>query len=122
MKIQNIKIFSFCALVTGMIWLTSSCSDKHDSTGWEYMPDMAHSLALEPYDQNTVYADSMNARLPVAGTIPLYQGAIGKLSAYEPFLLPNDSEGYATAKDLKSPVDASAQNLEDGRQIFSIYC
>jgi len=118
MKIQAIKIFSFSALLIAAIWLISSCSD----TGREYMPDMAHTLALEPYGQNTVYADSMNARLPVAGTIPLYQGAIGKLSAYMPFLLPNDSAGYAAAKDLKSPVDANPANLQDGAQTFSIYC
>lgn len=118
MKIQNIKIFSFCVLFAGIICLIYSCSD----TGREYMPDMAHSLALEPYGQNGVYADSMNARMPVAGTIPLYQGAIGNLSVYKPFLLLNDSAGYAAAKDLKSPIDASEDNLQDGAQTFNIYC
>lgn len=118
MKIQNVKILSFCMLVTGIIWLLSSCSD----TGREYMPDMAHSPALETYDQNAVYADSMNARLPVAGTIPLYQGAVGKLSAYMPFLLRNDSAGYTAARDLQSPIEATVSNLQEGQQVFSIYC
>ena len=46
-----------------------SCGDEL-SPGVEFMPDMYRSPSYETYSGSPFLADSLSARLPVAGSIP----------------------------------------------------
>jgi hypothetical protein len=52
------------------------------------MPDMYRSPSLEIYSSNGFFKDSLNARLPVAGTIP---------RGFVPFDYDNNLEDYLLA-------------------------
>ncbi len=63
--------------------IISACNNQ---SGYEYMPNMYRSPSLETYSTNTYFKDSINARLPVEGTI-----ARNYLST---FYFDGDLEGY----------------------------
>lgn len=103
------------ALIAGLILAVSSCGDPQ-SPGVEYMPDMYRTPALEPYSGNDFYADGMEARLPVEGTIPVGYN-------YLPYGIPNDTGGYGLAgRILKNPYPASEEVLADGKEIYTKFC
>ena len=92
-----------------------SCRDKREP-GRVYMPDMAYSRAYEAYAQNNLKQDGINyVNYPVDGTIRR-----GDLFAYT---LPNDSNGYKMAAEVKDPLPPldSTQMLE-AQRLFNINC
>lgn len=98
-----------------MVFVFSSCFFNKKQPGWEYMPDMVHPISAQPYDVNSNFPDSSEARLPVPGTIPR--------GVYMPFHYPNTLEGYAAAgKEVKCPIEATPENLAEGTRLFNIYC
>lgn len=90
-----------------------SCNNKR-TPQLEYMPDMYVSV---PYDVNGVEGVNnkpVNSE-PVAGTIPR-----GGHPAYD---ISNTDEGYEKAKsELSNPLEATEENLANGKAMFDIYC
>jgi mono/diheme cytochrome c family protein len=122
---KKTTLFTLAAL--GMMTITSCFRDpKHP--GLEYMPDMAHSVAVETYDEskNTdIYADGLSARTPIHGTIPFAQGALfgeTRHSAYMPYHHPNTPEGLEAAKSDVNPMEANEENMAEGKRLFNVYC
>jgi len=92
----------------------SSCDRTRNQKGYEYFPDMAHSLAFETYTTNNVFAKGMTEMMPVAGTIP--RGII-------PYQYAATPEGRTLAgKELISPVIGNAENLAKGKTLFTRFC
>jgi mono/diheme cytochrome c family protein len=110
------KSFSYLILCALYLVLFSSCGKKDpNSAGVEFMPDMYRSPSLETYSQNNFFADSMSARRPVPGTIPV--------SGYIPYPYPNDTAGYSAAgKFLKNPIPLTPEILADGEKLFKTFC
>ena len=109
-KINLVLVLMFFA-ATVMV----SCRDKRDP-GRVYMPDMAYSRAYEAYAPNNLKQDGINyINYPVDGTIRR-----GDLFAYT---LPNDSNGFKMAAEVKDPLPAldSTQMLE-AQRLFNINC
>ncbi|MEM9022974.1 MAG: cytochrome c [Bacteroidota bacterium] len=104
-------------LLLGMVALLQACLDP-ESPGVEYMPDMYRTPALEPY---AVYEaawspDSlMEARKPVAGTIP---------RGYMPYGLPNDTMGYRLSAAIAAPgnVPANPAMVAEGEVLYTKFC
>ena len=93
--IKKLYIISFISFII------SSCSNQ---SGYEYMPNMYRSPSLETYSTNTYFKDSINARLPVKGTI-----ARNYLST---FYFDGDLDGYLQAgKFAKNPLEINEKNL-----------
>lgn len=90
----------------------SSCEDPN-SPGVEWMPDMYRSPAFNAYEENTLFNDSLSARLPAKNTIP---------RGYKPYSLKNNAEGYEAAADLEHPMDFSEEHLERGKKIYEDFC
>ena len=83
---SNIFLIAMPFLVLSLF---SSCSNNEaDKPGYEFMPDMYRSPSLEIYSSNSFFKDSLNARLPVAGTIP---------RGFVPFDYDNNLEDYLLA-------------------------
>jgi mono/diheme cytochrome c family protein len=92
----------------------TSCDRTRNQKGYEYFPDMAHSLAYETYTPNKVFANGLTEQLPVAGTIP--RGII-------PYQYPATPEGRLMAgQELNCPVEPLPANLEKGKALFTRFC
>lgn len=117
-----------------LVMAASGCSNKKDSPGIEYMPDMYRSPAVEAYvdyGQDPYYfGDSLaeaqrstpSARLPVPGTIPF---AVEQAdAAYNfPYPYPNTPEGYESAGlNLHSPIAMTKATVEQGKVIYEKFC
>ncbi len=117
---MNKKIKQIISLmaVFGFIIALTSCN-KHDanSPGYEYMPDMYRSPALE---SNMAYVSLTNGdtlqanRQPVAGTIA---------RGYMPYSYPNTTEGYENAgTNLHNPLAKNEINLKEGETLYGKFC
>lgn len=107
-----ISILSIAAVYSLFI----GCKASGDYAGREYMPDMAHSKAYEPYSESDVFNNGMSARLPVKGTVA---------RGFIPYTLANSNEGYEQAgATVTSPLSYSehAAALDKGEHLYNIYC
>lgn len=111
---RNRKII---AILSGaLFFLGQACNNSKDHPGYIYFPDMTYSQAYETYTDNPNFSDGMTARLPVPGTIP--QG-----SGYLPFDFEQSNEEYNRAGvELSNPLEASEENLANGKYLYNIYC
>jgi len=113
-RIIFIKEILATAIICLFIFL-SSCYYPKSSPGWEYMPDMANSIASETNMENDVFPDSMGQRPPVPGTIPR--------GVYEPFHYSMNLTGYDSAGlYLHFPAWLDSNSLTEGQRLFTIYC
>ena len=78
------------------------------------MPDMYESVPYNPNGADGVNNAPVNLK-PVAGTI-----ARGGHPAYD---IADTNEGYELAKTtLTNPLEATEENLENGKKMYDIYC
>jgi mono/diheme cytochrome c family protein len=107
--------------------LMGSCINEENSPGYEYMPDMYRSPAIEAYvDYGQVkdtlheeYSKTVSARKPVEGTVPNSKVALNDL----PYTLPNTTEGYEKAGEIiKSPFPMSEEIINKGTEIYANFC
>ncbi|MCZ4408672.1 cytochrome c [Cryomorphaceae bacterium 1068] len=105
----------------------SSCIKQEQSPGYEYMPDMYRSPAVEAYvDYGEVrdtlrdpYNLTISARKPVEGTVPTTADIMNDM----PYMIPNTQEGYQLAGEvLKSPFPQNEQYIEMGKGIYTNFC
>ena len=130
-KTHLILIFPAIALLFG-------CKARNDYPGLEYAPNMYHSVAYEPLTQiedehagNLVNSDDdpygeyynsnpnnpfkMNLRLPPPNTVRRTK------DGWFPYHIPKDSVDLAS-RILKNPLDSTADVVEQGHQLFLVFC
>ena len=118
MRIEYLNVMKTKNFILGIFLVAiafTSCGDKR-TPGRIYMPDMAYSRAFETYSPNELKQHGINyIASPVEGTIRR-----GDIFAYT---LPNDSNGYKMAVQVKDPLPAldSIQLLE-AKRLFNINC
>ena len=108
-----------------------SCQDAgKNSTGSEFMPEMAHSIAFEAnsyiyYPRNTfsdaeAYHSYVQPRLPVEGTIA--RGST--LTEAHPYYYGNTEEerARATREIIENPLKITEKSLAVGKELFTFYC
>ena len=94
--------------------LLVSCDRTRIQKGYEYFPDMAHSLAFETYSSDSAMANGITMQLPVEGSIP---------REMIPYQYPATPEGRLLAgKELVCEMKADEANLARGKEMFTIYC
>ncbi|MFT2008966.1 c-type cytochrome [Pontibacter sp. 13R65] len=101
-------IFATAALV--------ACKNEQDP-GLEYAPDMYNAIPLEPYSQikpSLYNPGGLNMREPAQGTV-----ARGKMG-YTMYLSSDTAE--VAGVELKNPLAKNAQNLEEGKVLYSRFC
>ncbi len=110
------KFFGLVAVAMGAGAVLSSCSNE--KPGWEYMPDMYRSPALEAYQEYELGEDSISsARKPVEGTVP--RGFM----AYE--TMAADDQGYQAAKanlTMPSRIKMDSVAMADAAKLYGIFC
>ena len=115
------------AVAVVAVFALSSCIKEEQSPGYEYMPDMYRSPAVEAYvdygEVRDTIRDAFNltisARKPVAGTVPMTENLMNDL----PYMIPNTQEGYQLSGEvLKSPFPQNEQYVEMGKGIYTNFC
>ena len=76
------------------------------------MPDMYRSPSLEIYGSNPYFEDSLNARIPVKGTMPRGHIAFDYVNTVEDYI--------AAGNDLLNPLEISEDNLESGKKFANL--
>ena len=92
----------------------AACQADGQKRGFEYMPDMAHSVPFDSFAPNPVTRDGKTLQRPMAGTIP---------RGFLPFhyaATPQDAE--RAGRELVSPVPRSEENLAQGQALFETFC
>jgi len=96
------------------LMLFSSCDRTRIQKGYEYFPDMAHSLAYETYAPSKGAGNGITMQMPVLGSIP---------REMIPYQYPATVEGRLLAgKELSCKLEANEENLARGKEMFTIYC
>ena len=105
-------IYKSILLLLVMVTATS-CFNKN-SRNYQYFPNMYISPSYETYGEYNIFENQQEAKTPVEGTIP---------RGWMPYEYPNTNEGYEQAKaELKNPIPYTKENLENGKELFNIYC
>lgn len=132
---MKLRLKYFSVVLFGGTLFFSSCTKHPDSPGYEYMPDMYRSQAVEAYvdygmvgdDEKSEYADSLkntlSARKPVEGTIPF--NADPKMAAIMmPFPYgPNDlDKADVELKIPESYLEDIDGNVKEGKRLYGLFC
>lgn len=100
-------------LVVIVLMVMQSCFDP-SKPNYQYFPNMYEPVGYETYADSDAFANGIEAQLPVAGSVA---------RGWEPYDYPDTNEGYEAAKaDLKSPLEATAENSAVGKELYGIYC
>lgn len=109
-------------ILTALVGLTlASCSKDPNSPGYEYMPDMYRSAAVEA---NVDYhnPDELSAKTPPDGTIPFCSDP-SKVIFHLPYALKNTPEDYEKSGLLiKNPIPYSEGVVKEGEAIYKKMC
>ncbi len=133
MKI-NLKYISIFAIGSSLV--LTSCFKSEDSPGYEYMPDMYRSQAIEAYvDYGMVKDDELSeaalerkktisARVPAEGSIPFYSNH-NKAELFMPYTYENTNEGYVASANNQIPsvfLEDVKGNVKEGKRLYNIMC
>lgn len=125
--------FSATVVLVMAAVLTTGCENDRNSPGYEYMPDMYRSPAIEAYVDYGMdpfhFGDSLvaiqqntpSARQPVPGTIPFSQDP-DKVQFNMPYQFEMTEEGYEAAAALKSPLNETEQVIAQGKLLYTRFC
>jgi mono/diheme cytochrome c family protein len=95
-----------------------SCTKDPNSPGYEYMPDMYRSGAVEAYVDYE--KDSISARIPAAGTIAYHADSF-MAAVNMPYTL-RALEDYELSNNVKNPVPYSEAVIKSGEKLYKKYC
>jgi len=132
MKYKKHFILSF---VVALFLTLQSCQQPGgNSTGSEYMPDMAHSVAYEANYYSYYYNNRWGGeadyyhyakpRHPVAGTIPRGGAKSDDSQGSVPYHYGNTEEERtrATNEIIQNPLHITDAGLQQGKDLYNIYC
>jgi mono/diheme cytochrome c family protein len=118
---------NFLIITVGVIAVmaAASCNKVRRNTGRAYMPDMSYSRAYETYaglDSSKFTTSTAQAgnkifynRMPVPGTF-----AKGDMLYVYPYK--NDSSGYASSANEKSPLNADSIDMKESARLYLVNC
>lgn len=117
----NIAFATLLAVIT-----LGSCVRDKQSPGYEFMPDMYRSPAIEAYVDYGEIRDTLHpelnltksARHPVEGTVPMSDMAMNDM----PYTIPDTPEGYEQSAVLKSPYPQTEEIIAQGTLIYADFC
>lgn len=129
------------------IALLAGCSASGDNPGWEYAPNMYHSVPYDPFTQITDpdagrwvtsidypdmpgddkgHAEFFNSNMfnPHRMNMRTPPPNTVKRNAYGwlPYRLPSDTTGLRLASRLKSPFETTPEVLAEGKALYLTYC
>jgi mono/diheme cytochrome c family protein len=108
------RIIRFLSAALCLLMTTTSCDRTRNDKGYEYFPDMAHSLAYESYTENPNFPDGNTMQIPPENTV-------SREIEVHPY--PASPEGRAeAAAALSNPLESTAENIAEGERQYNIFC
>ena len=104
------------AVISSVLSLVSlsGCGGDPASPGWEYMPDMVHSVPYDAFAPNPVTADRKTLRRPAPGTIP---------RGFRPFPYgPGPEEAERAGRELRNPFPPTPEVMARGEELYGTFC
>lgn len=102
-------ISAFCLMIS-----STACDRERNDKGYEYFPDMAHSLAYETYAPNPNLVGGESMLLPAENTVPIEM---------IPYRYPATPEGrIQAASELVNPLEMNESALVRGKEQYVIFC
>jgi mono/diheme cytochrome c family protein len=123
---KNTLIISLALLLAGITVLIGCSSDDPASPNTRtYMPDMVYSRAIETYsllDAAIFTSDTAELGEKIFYNYCTVPGTVKRGELF-PYIIPNDSAGYAMSGTVKNPLPPSttADSMEASR-LFNINC
>ena len=106
------KALNTTLVIVASLALTG-CFNKNQPN-YQYMPNMYEPVGYETYGEYQVFENEMEAKLPAEGSIP---------RGWQPYDYPDTNEGREMARaDLKIPIPVTQENLDRGKELYTIYC
>ncbi|MGO4913298.1 c-type cytochrome [Leeuwenhoekiella sp. W20_SRS_FM14] len=106
---NNIQILGSLMLLV----ILASCQNK-DYRNYQYMPNMYQEVSYEAYGNYEVFPNGMEAMIPAEGSVS---------RGWMPYEYENSTAGYEAAKaTLVNPVPYTEDNLNEGKELYTIYC
>ncbi len=109
---NTLKLTLILVLLAGFV----SCNKDKNNPGYTFWPDMANTPANKSYTANTVFANGTTMQAPPEGTI-----ARGAMPPY-PYKAKSADDQLRAGVELKNPVEASTENLTEGKRQYDIFC
>jgi mono/diheme cytochrome c family protein len=109
---RKIRIVLLLLLVAAAGW---AYHHNPASPGYEFMPDMARSVAYDAYSPNPVFRDGKTLQAPVPGTIP-----VGGPLPFRYAATPEEAE--RAGRELRNPFRPSPAVLARGREVYTNFC
>jgi mono/diheme cytochrome c family protein len=100
-------------LLAGLTALVSSCHTDERERNYEYMPNMYESVAYETYSESPAFRGGTEAQVPPNGSIK---------RGFDPYELPNTTQGYEASKANQSPIDSTGVDMDKAKVLYEIYC
>jgi mono/diheme cytochrome c family protein len=97
-----------------LILALTSCDRRRNDKGYEYFPDMAHSLTYETYQYNPVLGNGQSMSLPAPNTVPM------EMQPYPYDATPEGRE--LAAMELVNPHSVNEEALIKGKEQYTIFC
>ncbi len=99
----------------------AACGGIQREPNEAYMPDMAHSRAIETYSDNEELAEAgiSYSKLPVQGTVARGQ----EMLFHIPKDAPGDSTNYVASKAVQNPITfLPGKELQEAERLYLIQC
>ncbi len=94
--------------------VVTACQDDPRKPGYEFLPDMAHSIPYDSFAANPVTPDGKTLQGPPAGTIP--RG----FTPYHYEKTPEEAE--RAGRELVSPIAKTEEVLARGKKVYETFC
>jgi mono/diheme cytochrome c family protein len=100
--------------VSAMCAASAGCTDQRTKRGYEYMPDMARSVAYDTFAPNPVTRNGMTQQPPVQGTIP---------RGFMPLhYTKSEADAERAGRELVNPYASTPDVIERGRTSYETFC
>jgi hypothetical protein len=113
-KITIMPFVSRLPMLLILVLVLWSCDRARTDKGYEYFPDMAHSLAYETYTDNDVFDGGLTMLLPAVGTIPR------NMIPYKYADINRDLDHPGV--ELENPLIINQKVLLEGEYLYGIFC
>lgn len=135
--IDLLKKYCLVIALVLFVFLQSCQQPGGNTTGSEFMPDMAHSVAYEANYYNYYYNNTWGSqdeyyefavpKLPVEGTVPRSSASTFKIPTapqVQPYYYADteDERTRATNELIDNPYHITDAGLETGKQLYNTFC
>jgi len=129
---MKVKTYLLAAILACVIMFSACQQPGGDTTGSEYMPDMAHSLAYEANHYNYYYHNTWGSeeeyyemakpRHPVKGTVPYTAGGAKNGNSIYHYGNSEEERTRAMNEVIDNPFKITESGLATGKELYNTFC